>query len=1693
MPTDATLLAVGVEGRGIKETDRDLEHLTQTAEKSERAATSQGAAWSRSGDVVTRQMAAMSQSVRAQADNMVALSDQTQRVLDRYDPLGSKIRALQADFARLNAEVAKGAGAGQESAIDKTYAKLNEEIAKTQSLMAAAGAASAEGFGKMEKGGIAAALSTARARQELVVLGHEALQGNFSRMPGSFMVLGEQAARSGVAILGVAAAIAAPLAALALLALAYHKGAEEAAEFNAAIFKSGNFAGTTRGEMLDLAKSIAMTGDVSLSTAKAFVVDLVGSGKLGAESLRSVSSLVADYARATHGDVEKIGAELLKVFEDPAKGAEKLNDSMHFLSIADLRYIEELQAMGRAEEARLVLADRLREKLDTTPQQLGFLETAWNKVKVAASNAWDAMLNIGRGTSDEQKLREQIDLVASLQNRLDEQTARGRGTDGTQAKVDAARAYLATLLDQYGAQKNVNDAQAQASQLNQRLSEDQKLLEQSTTAQVRSIDIKIARLKEDHDALIAAGASEQDYASKLQDLGRQRDSLLNKGSRVDPFDRGLAEAVKILTDAQRESAEFGQTLDTKTSPAMKRLIDLLGDPAFLKYPAAKRAEIQETLLAADAIQHDTAARKQAQAATDALSRAIGASVGNLSKEQAALDQQLESLRTFGTSTEHATEAATEWDLANGKLAVTMVALSLGLTGASEAFAAMQIAMARGVDQTRHAFDATKALLEADKEAAQAIEAKTAKINEQADKLNEQAAALGLTKQQQDALKIAETAAALATAEHTLEILRQTDANNADIPAVEARIEALKKLGDAQKNVLDAQVIADQKKGWEDLWKTAEQGGANFITDFIEHGSSAFKNLWENFKHWAIEAFAKIAAQQIIVNIAGSFGGVAGSAASSLSGGGGGLGSIFNMMGGGGGGALAGIGGWLSGMGGAIGAFGSTLGAGFSAGIATLGIAAEAGTAAIGGLASAMGAMAAVAIPVVGWIAAIGIALYAAFGQKGGGPKSGGFAQSGAGVMIGGDNNRYFTPNQSDADIQKATDQLLTSYNGILTALGGKGQAGFALGYDSDPKGTAPNRVSSGAFVNGQQVYGTHDVGVGRDADQLQAALALEGKRVVLAALQASDLPEYLSKILDSVKVDTASSAAIDQVLAEAAALKAAVDVFGQLGDQFNKLDPDQIKGLLDAFGGIDNFTKAFQYLNDNFLTTADKHATDVKNLTDAFTSLGMQVPKDHQAYLDLLNAQDLSTDAGRQLYAQLVALAPAFVAVAGTAEQAAQALRQQVQAAEQVFNQSFFTQQERDAQAATTAWDQVHQAWAENAIALHALGFDHIPTTTAGFRQLIGSIDRSTAAGEALYQSMIVLAPGIVSINTAVGDLSDTSATAGTVISNAADQISQHISDLQDAAGKAQTAFSAILSAIDDVSNSGTGDFGDKLTTKITLLREQSDKYQALLAAQLNGPDPYGVLAVAYRNMLQQLSGLQSTATDQLTRFTILKAQYGGAIAEQLVQLQDWYKTQQALFGGNVDALSALQTVFDQKWKAIVDGTGNAVNQASDQMAKLRQSILDYVKGLQVSDISPLTPAQKLAQAQQQYNDRLHQAQGGNTDAMGDITRYSDTYLHIARDFFASSSAYTDIFGAVTRQLTALGSPTNGTVMPDAQTKLASALPDAGGKLASQDDLKQLAAVVEQMGATVRDAVVGSSPKAKIGALQRSLETTVTK
>jgi hypothetical protein len=93
------------------------------------------------------------------------------------------------------------------------------------------------------------------------------------------------------------------------------------------------------------------------------------------------------------------------------------------------------------------------------------------------------------------------------------------------------------------------------------------------------------------------------------------------------------------------------------------------------------------------------------------------------------------------------------------------------------------------------------------------------------------------------------------------------------------------------------------------------------------------------------------------------------------------------------------------------------------------------------------------------------------------------------------------------------------------------------------------------------------------------------------------------------------------------------------------------------------------------------------------------------------------------------------------------------------------------------------------------------------------------------------------------------------------------------------------------------------------------------------------------------------------------------------------------------------------------------------------QKIADYLKGLKLSDLSPLTPQQKLDEARKAFEDELAKAKTGDTKALGDITTFADAFLTQARDFYASSQAYTDIFNSVTDSLTGLQ-----TLLPAATT-----------------------------------------------------------
>jgi len=114
----------------------DVATATQGVITAQAAAASTGRTLAESQKLQILNMQGVAASMKAVQEGTVAMSADTQRILAQYDPLGAKLRALQADMATLRKEM----GNSVDPAAIKAFQGLENEIAKTQALMAAAAA-----------------------------------------------------------------------------------------------------------------------------------------------------------------------------------------------------------------------------------------------------------------------------------------------------------------------------------------------------------------------------------------------------------------------------------------------------------------------------------------------------------------------------------------------------------------------------------------------------------------------------------------------------------------------------------------------------------------------------------------------------------------------------------------------------------------------------------------------------------------------------------------------------------------------------------------------------------------------------------------------------------------------------------------------------------------------------------------------------------------------------------------------------------------------------------------------------------------------------------------------------------------------------------------------------------------------------------------------------------------------------------------------------------------------------------------------------------------------------------------------------------------------------------------------------------------------------------------------------------------
>ncbi|EJL6764609.1 phage tail length tape measure family protein [Vibrio cholerae] len=205
------------------------------------------------------------------------------------------------------------------------------------------------------------------------------------------------------------------------LTLAYYQGSEEADRYRDAIILTGNASGVTADKLADMAKRLDEISGTQRNAAKA-IAEIASTGKIAADEIGMVAQAAVMMESATGKAVSETVAEFVKLAEEPSKAIAELNKNQNFLTQAVYEQITALEKQGKTQEAaRLAMetySKELVERSSDVKKGLGTIERAWEGIKKVSSEAWDAMLNVGRRETDYDALAEINEQIEDAQRRL---------------------------------------------------------------------------------------------------------------------------------------------------------------------------------------------------------------------------------------------------------------------------------------------------------------------------------------------------------------------------------------------------------------------------------------------------------------------------------------------------------------------------------------------------------------------------------------------------------------------------------------------------------------------------------------------------------------------------------------------------------------------------------------------------------------------------------------------------------------------------------------------------------------------------------------------------------------------------------------------------------------------------------------------------------------------------------------------------------------------------------------------------------------------------------------------------------------------------------------------------------------------------------------------------------------------------
>jgi len=228
------------------------------------------------------------------------------------------------------------------------------------------------------------------------------------------------------------------------------------------------------------------------------------------------------------------------------------------------------------------------------------------------------------------------------------------------------------------------------------------------------------------------------------------------------------------------------------------------------------------------------------------------------------------------------------------------------------------------------------------------------------------------------------------------------------------------------------------------------------------------------------------------------------------------------------------------------------------------------------------------------------------------------------------------------------------------------------------------------------------------------------------------------------------------------------------------------------------------------------------------------------------------------------------------------------------------------------------------------------------------------------------------------------------------------------------------------------------------LLDEQNELLAQQAEAALSLRELIGTLAAestmsGVSPLTQSLMSLRAEYQQHIDRINELAIASGraGASQEELAVATGWYASQLKKIASELmqSGLSLVQRLYGATGATSGTSTGggsgggdaggvgdvaDAVEDRYKREMELLKNLGEYLDSLGLSSLSPLTPQEQLQEAQQQYQDLLARAMGGDLDALGQLQGAANTYLGQAQSYYGGVGAYGGIFDGVQAQIQAL-------------------------------------------------------------------------